>query len=157
MVWVYFNAETQRRRVLDRINMINRIKKGVSMKFGTKERFAGVLVMGCAMSLISALFVDASHFFKIALAMFALAPVFLVYAVDVLLLGRVIGVGVVFFWLCASLYIAYFTLVIAYFTLVGMCLLSSSKKTVNICLALLLLFHVLACLGGFVMFSLGKT
>ncbi len=28
MVWVYFNAETQRRRVLDRINMINRIKKG---------------------------------------------------------------------------------------------------------------------------------
>ncbi|MBE6383706.1 MAG: hypothetical protein E7049_11940 [Lentisphaerae bacterium] len=58
------------------------------MKFGTKERFAGVLVMGCAMSLISALFVDASHFFKIALAMFALAPVFLVYAVDVLLLGR---------------------------------------------------------------------
>ena len=135
---------------LDRINKINRIEKGVSMKFGTKERFAGVLVMGCAMSLISALFVDASHFFKIALAMFALAPVFLVYAVDVLLLGRVIGVGVVFFWLCASLYIAYFTLV-------GMCLLSSSKKTVNICLALLLLFHVLACLGGFVMFSLGKT
>ena len=80
------------------------------MKFGTKERFAGVLVMGCAMSLISALFVDASHFFKIALAMFALAPVFLVYAVDVLLLGRVIGEGVVFFWLCASLYIAYFCL-----------------------------------------------
>jgi hypothetical protein len=120
------------------------------MKFGTKERFAGVLVMGCAMSLISALFVDASHFFKIALAMFALAPVFLVYEVDVLLLGRVIGEGLVFFWLCASLYIAYFMLV-------GMCLLSSSKKTVNICLALLLLFHVLACLGGFVMFSLGKT
>ena len=29
MVWVYFNAETQRRRVLDRINKINRIKKGV--------------------------------------------------------------------------------------------------------------------------------
>ena len=28
MVWVYFNAETQRRRVLDRINMINRIEKG---------------------------------------------------------------------------------------------------------------------------------
>jgi len=28
MVWVYFNAETQRRRVLDRINMINMIKKG---------------------------------------------------------------------------------------------------------------------------------
>ena len=31
MVWVYFNAETQRRRVLDRINMINRIKKGVEL------------------------------------------------------------------------------------------------------------------------------
>ena len=30
MVWVYFNAETQRRRVLDRINMINRIEKGVT-------------------------------------------------------------------------------------------------------------------------------
>ena len=28
MVWVYFNAETQRRRVLDRINKINRIMKG---------------------------------------------------------------------------------------------------------------------------------
>ena len=28
MVWVYFNAETQRRRVLDRINKINRIGKG---------------------------------------------------------------------------------------------------------------------------------
>ena len=28
MVWMYFNAETQRRRVLDRINKINRIKKG---------------------------------------------------------------------------------------------------------------------------------
>jgi len=119
------------------------------MKFGIKGRLACVLVLGCAMSLISAWFVDASHFFKIALAMFALAPVFLVYAVDVLLLGRVIGEGVVFFWLCASF--------IAYFTLVGMCLLSSSKKTVNICLALLLLFHVLACLGGFVMFSFGKT
>ena len=25
MVWEYFNAETQRRRVLDRINMINTI------------------------------------------------------------------------------------------------------------------------------------
>ena len=32
MVWVYFNAETQRRRVLDRINMINRIEKGGGMK-----------------------------------------------------------------------------------------------------------------------------
>ena len=28
MEWVYFNAETQRRRVLDRINKINRIMKG---------------------------------------------------------------------------------------------------------------------------------
>ena len=28
MVWVYFNAETQRRRVLDRINRIYKIKKG---------------------------------------------------------------------------------------------------------------------------------
>ena len=28
MVWVYFNAETQRRRGLDRINKIDRIEKG---------------------------------------------------------------------------------------------------------------------------------
>ena len=31
MVWVYFNAETQRRRVLDRINRINRIEKGAKL------------------------------------------------------------------------------------------------------------------------------